>query len=250
MSRRLITVADMLGDAQTFRSVADVGCDHGYVSIYLVLKHVAERALAMDVRPGPLDMARANVSGFGLTDSITVRLSDGLSELSPGEADGLVIAGMGGKLMISILDKKSLSDLGIRAAVLQPQSDIDEFRQYLRDKGYLIRQERIVFEDGKYYFPIRIEVTPPGAEGSGQEAVNRVRELLGDISFAGALRICNRYGEHNIMRRDPLLKDFLVHGREVCGSILRNLDESQHTERLNEVRQELSDIETVLKLFD
>ncbi len=271
MSERLVTDAEMLGgmsfeadDAgrdvvsgvlDKFRRVADVGCDHGYVSIYLVQRGIAEGALAMDVRKGPLSMAESNIAEFGLSDKVQVRLSDGLEKLEPGEADALVIAGMGGKLMISILEKKDLRRLGIRVAVLQPQSDIPEFRQYLRDKGYVIADERVVFEDGKYYFPMRVIVSDAddaakGAENGAGDGVERVRELFSQAGDGDVLRICNRYGEHNILRRDPLLKDFLIHGREVAQSILKSLDESTHAKRVGVIRQELSDIETVLALFE
>ncbi len=261
MSKRLLTVADMLGSTTSddaclaenvqsgslfrFKCAADVGCDHGYVSIYLVEKGIADSAIAMDVRPGPLSMARSNISAAGLSDSVTTRLSDGLSELKPGEADALVIAGMGGKLMISILEKKDLRALGIRAAVLQPQSDIDEFRQYIRDKGYEIEDERIVLEDGKYYFPMRVKVESEGQ----QAAVDRVSVLLPDAPDVDILRLCNRYGEHSILRRDPLLKAFLFHGGEVLGSILQSLNRQEHRERFEEVLQEKKDIEALLKLF-
>ena len=265
MSRRLVTVADMLGNVRhnadtaagavtsgtlcRFKCVADVGCDHGYVSLYLVQHGIADRAIAMDIRKGPLAMADNNINSFGLSDCITTRLSDGLSLLEPGEADCLVIAGMGGKLMISILEKKSLRELGIEAAVLQPQSDLDEFRQYLRYKGYRILQERVILEDGKYYFPLRIEIKSESGQDDGGDNVSLVSKLLGGISFAEALRICNRYGEHNILERDPVLKDFLVHGKEVCQSILGSLDRELHRGRYNQVNTELEDLNRVLEIY-
>lgn len=271
MSERLVTDAEMLGGmsfevASTsgtacvgtldkFRCVADVGCDHGYVSIYLVQRGIAESAIAMDVRKGPLSMAESNIAEFGLQGKAQVRLSDGLSELNEGEADALVIAGMGGKLMISILEKKDLRTLGIRVAVLQPQSDIPEFRQYLRDKGYVILDERIVYEDGKYYFPMRVQIAGPET-GDEQAAVavpasglERARQLFSQVDDESILRICNRYGEHNILRKDPLLKDFLAHGKEVAQSILKSLDEDAHKERTDAIKQEIIDIDMVLALY-
>ncbi len=251
MSQRLVSVAEMLGQVQNnnggalykYNCVADVGCDHGYVSIYLVQRGIAERAIAMDVRSGPLSAAGRNIESFGLMEKVNTRLSDGISLLSPGEADALVIAGMGGKLMISILERKDLSALGIRTAILQPQSDIPEFCRYLRDKGYFIEDERIILEDGKYYFPMRVAIH------SSDSALPQVSHLLPDLSDVDILRICNRYGEHNILRRDPLLKDYLTHGKEVCESILKSLDSDQHKDRVEEVIQERSDIEILLKLF-
>ena len=83
MSMRLVTIADMLG-ADGFRpkAVADVGCDHGYISIYLVQSGIADSAIAMDVRKGPLSGAAGNISEYGLDGSIVTRLSDGLKELN------------------------------------------------------------------------------------------------------------------------------------------------------------------------
>ena len=279
MSERLVTDADMLGGMShgaltaaagvtigvmdRFRCVADVGCDHGYVSIYLVQKGIADSAIAMDVRKGPLSAAKANIEEYGLADRVQVRLSDGLLELKEGEADALVIAGMGGKLMISILEKKDLRALGIRTAVLQPQSDISEFREYLRKKGYLIEDEKIVLEDGKYYFPMRVRITgtEQGDEESGsflmmEKAVSvlkqsgRTGELFSKVSDEGVIRICNRYGEHNIQRRDSLLKSYLEHGLEVDNSILSALSADSHSGRVAQIKQEISDIQSVLAIFE
>ena len=259
MSERLLTVANMLEGDLPFECVADVGCDHGYVSMYLVQKGIAKRAIAMDVRKGPLEMAAGNVKAFGLADSIETRLSDGLTNLQPGEADSLVIAGMGGKLMISILEKKSLLDLGIKSAVLQPQSDIDEFRQFLRDNGLEIVDENVVYEDGKYYFPIKVEVVEEGRIGKAMgrspmrlEDMPKPAEVAKELGISDAKtleRICNRYGEINILKKDPLLEQFLLHGREVCGSIMKSLDEKNHSDRYNEVRQEAEDIDLLLRMF-
>ena len=158
MSQRLITVADMLKSDGEALKAADVGCDHGYVSIYLVQRGIAKSVIAMDVRKGPLSAADANISEYGLEDFISIRLSDGVKELEKGEANAIVIAGMGGKLMERLIEEGNLYDLGIRKAVFQPQSDHEEFRQFLRDKGYLITDERVVYEDGKYYFPMKVDV--------------------------------------------------------------------------------------------
>ncbi len=278
MSARLLAVADMMGKSDSeivlrskegtggtlrrFGCIADVGCDHGYVSICLVQRGVADRALAMDVRKGPLAMAEANIRGSGLGARISVRLSDGLKGLKAGEADGLVIAGMGGKLMISILDDRDVAALGIRMAVLQPQSDIDEFRRYLRSKGYTILDERVVLDEGKYYFPMLVEFS---GKARGQDSLSpgetELRNLLssnknGDCAADGfsannddILRISDRYGVYNILRRDELLKRYLEHGREVANSIIATLDENTHRDRFMELCQELDDIELVLGLF-
>ncbi len=249
MSERLITVAEMLrSDEKSGLNVADVGCDHGYVSIYLVQRKIASRAIAMDVRKGPLSGARDNIKEFGLENVISTRLSDGLKELNRGEADALIIAGMGGRLMVEIIDQCSLSELGIKRAVFQPQSDLMEFRQYLRNKGYCIIDEKIIYEDGKYYFPMKVDIMPEN-ENNYYNTLNLIFKGFDDIKSEQQNRICNRYGEHNIIKKDSLLIDYLLHGKDVCESILKCLDKN-HAERIKEIEDELDDISFVLKFLE
>ena len=236
MSQRLIAIAEMLKGDYQVDTVADVGCDHGYVSIYMIQKGIARKAIAMDVRKGPLSGALSNIREYGLEDRITTRLSDGLKELAPGEADGLVIAGMGGALMIRILEDAGIHELGIKRAVLQPQSELSQFRLYLRDKGYTIVREKIVFEEGKYYFPMEIDFTAP-SEVFFQQAVKEITDKTGCDEMV-AFSLCNRFGESNILRRDALLRDFVSHGTQVNESILKNLSRAEHTERYDQVAKE------------
>ena len=90
LSRRMQAVADMV---TTGNRVVDVGCDHGYVSIYLVQQKRTTHALAMDINNGPLLRAREHVEEAGLEGYITLRLSDGLGAFRKGEADTLICAG-------------------------------------------------------------------------------------------------------------------------------------------------------------
>lgn len=244
MSQRLIAIAEMLKGDYQVDTVADVGCDHGYVSIYMIQKGIARKAIAMDVRKGPLSGALSNIREYGLEDRITTRLSDGLKELAPGEADGLVIAGMGGALMIRILEDAGIHELGIKRAVLQPQSELSQFRLYLRGKGYTIVREKIVFEEGKYYFPMEIDFTAP-SEGFFQQAVKEITDKTGCDEMV-AFSLCNHFGESNILRKDPLLKDFLVHGIEVNSSILKSLNRDEHTDRYLELERENKENDTLL----
>jgi tRNA (adenine22-N1)-methyltransferase len=252
MSGRLRAIADMLADSgekdkNSLPVVADVGCDHGYVSIYLVQKNAVAKAIAMDVRKGPLDGAAANISDFGLSDRIETRLSDGFKELKKGEADAAVIAGMGGKLMIRILQEGDPKALGLKEAVLQPQSDLEEFREYIRNKGFFIADEQVLLDEGKYYFPMKVLF----GEGDGDFLKKAMSELVekGGCDKQAAERICNRFGEHNILRKDPLLKAFLEHGKEVDESILKSLEREGHEERYDELSAELSEINILLELF-
>lgn len=153
LGKRLKKVADLISPAEVF---ADVGCDHGYLSIYLVEKKRCQRVIAMDINKGPLQKAEENIHKFGYGDYIETRLSNGLDKLSAGEAEGYVCAGMGGPLALEILwnDRDKVKDM--KQVVLQPQSELWLVRRILKKWGFVIEQEDIELEDGKYYFMMRI----------------------------------------------------------------------------------------------
>jgi tRNA (adenine22-N1)-methyltransferase len=154
LSLRLQAVADMVTDG---RSVADIGCDHGYVSIYLYQQKQCPKVIAMDVKNGPLERAKANIEKYGLNDYIEVRLSDGASALQEGEVDTLLLAGMGGRLIIRILEQ-GFAHLGTDfELVLQPQSEIFLVRAFLRQQGMEITDEQMVLDEGKYYAVIKAQ---------------------------------------------------------------------------------------------
>ncbi len=157
ISRRLQAVADMVTSGSR---VADIGTDHAYIPIFLMENGIIPRAVAMDVNAGPLARARAHIEARGLSEKIETRLSDGLTALAPGEADCIVIAGMGGPLTVRILTEGKDRLAGCRELILQPQSEIRLVRAYLEQKGWRIVREEMVCEDGKYYPMMR---AVPGA---------------------------------------------------------------------------------------
>ena len=125
LSERLRAVASMVAPGVR---VCDVGCDHGFVSIWLVECRISPCVLAMDVREGPLGAARKHVTERGLQSRIETRLSDGLHNYKIGEADSLICAGMGGRLMMRILGEEKAKTDSFRELILQPQSELMEFR--------------------------------------------------------------------------------------------------------------------------
>ena len=148
LSLRLATIASLVTPGSR---LVDVGCDHGFLSIWLVQQGIVPSAIASDVRPGPLSRAVEHVREMGLESRIETRLSDGLKAIEPGEGDTLVIAGMGGPLMERLLSESKTTRDSFKEFILQPQSDIPHFRRYLLDEGLTIIDERIVEEDGKFY---------------------------------------------------------------------------------------------------
>ena len=148
LSKRMHMVADMVTPGKV---LADIGCDHGYLSVWLVREKTVSRAIAMDLREGPLSKAKESITFFHQDDVIETRLSDGMDELVPGEADRIVIAGMGGILMRDILKRGQACCDMAEQLVLQPQSDSELVRAEVQKQGFRIEDERACYEDGKYY---------------------------------------------------------------------------------------------------
>ncbi len=153
LGKRLSKVASLILPAKI---LADVGCDHGYLSIYLVEKKLCQRVIAMDVNKGPLQKACENIQRYGYGEYIETRLSNGLNRLQMDEAEGYVCAGMGGPLALQILwnDRDKVKDM--QQIILQPQSELWLVRRTLGQWGFVIEKEEIEYEDGKYYFMMRI----------------------------------------------------------------------------------------------
>ena len=133
--------------------LADIGTDHAYLPVWLVQNGVCPAAIAADLRPGPLEAARRHVAAAGLEDRISLRLGDGLAPVFPGEADDIVIAGMGGETIAAILSAADwLADARLRL-VLQPMSRAEETRRWLLKNGFSVTEERLV-RDGRWLYPV------------------------------------------------------------------------------------------------
>ncbi len=154
LSKRLQAVAGMVTPGNR---VADIGCDHAYTSIYLLTNRISPYVVAMDVNQGPLDRAKENVEKYGVEDKISIRKSDGLKMINPGEVDTILIAGMGGRLMLQILTSRMNIVSAAKELVLQPQSETYLVRKALKELGYVIIKENMLKEDGKYYIIMKLK---------------------------------------------------------------------------------------------
>ena len=138
------------------KTVADIGTDHAYIPIYLIQNNLSERVIASDVRTGPVNIARDNIEKNGLSDKIEVRLGSGLSVLKDGEADTVIIAGMGGQLISEIIDADSEIARSSKL-VLQPMNAQYELRKYLLENNFKITNEDIAVEGFKVYNIMNVE---------------------------------------------------------------------------------------------
>lgn len=253
LSKRLQALADMVRPGNR---VADVGCDHGFLSIYLVQQGIAPGVIAGDVRKGPLSAAQKHVAEYGLEAYIDTRLSDGLEKYQPGEAETLICAGMGGPLMQRILMAHREVTLSFKELILQPQSELEEFRIFLRKQGFAVAEENILCEDGKYYFMFR--VVPEHGDRLVCTQNELGTECDADISKEDYQRLCDKYGEQLLAKRHPVLKEYLERG--VSGSLAvqeqllthrGDVGSNARLERsLEENTKEIGDLQAALAMFN
>lgn len=221
LSKRLETIASFVPEGSR---IADIGTDHGYIPIHLVQEGKAKHAIAMDVREGPLLRAQAHIQEAGLQTQVEVRLSDGLLKLEENEADCVVIAGMGGELMIHILEAGRDLWESIPYWVLSPHSELDKVRRFLEEQEFFIERETMIKEEGKYY-------TVMGISRETRAGNKEERE----ISY--------RYGRSLLESKDPVLKEYLKKEEEQLGQIMKGLSVSSTdaaVRRMEELKFELA----------
>ena len=229
LSNRMQALTDMVTPGTV---ITDVGCDHGFVSVYLVQKGLSPRVIAMDVRSGPLERAREHIREYGLQDRIETRLSDGLHGLKTGEANGMICAGMGGPLMEKILTEGREQAQGFAELILQPQSEIGKVRRFLNEHRLQIIEENMVEEDGKFYPMMKV------IHGEKEEYT-----------------VCEyTYGKCLLKQRHPVLKKYLDREmaikEHVFGQLFKHQNSASAAERMEELKQEIILTQEALKYYE
>lgn len=252
LSNRLLSVAAMVSPGQV---AADVGCDHGYVSIWLLKNGICPRVIAMDVRKGPLAAAEEHIREYGLSGYIETRLSDGLAALKGGEAGVLLLAGMGGRLMVRILEEEPEKVSAMQELILQPQSEIALVRQYVRGQGFAIVQENMVSEDGKYYPMFRV-LTRKGLREAGlvPDADGYAVPAEKVLKRSDKTELYDNYGKLLLTEQHPVLQAFLQKEEQVCKQIERSVQEKaaegeDRRKRLMEVEKRLRLVRQALSFY-
>ncbi len=185
LSKRLAAVCDLVPGANC---LADIGTDHAYVPIRLLETGRIVSAIASDIHEGPAQRAKEDILRAGFSEKISVRVGAGLSTLTPGEADGAVIAGMGGLMILQILEEGSDVARAMDFLVLQPQNHQKELRLWLSENGYAIDAERLAREDRRFYEILRVR--------RGEMTISEREAETGLLPFR---------------ETDPLFPDFLSH---------------------------------------
>ncbi|MDR1664352.1 MAG: class I SAM-dependent methyltransferase [Clostridiales bacterium] len=133
------------------KTLADIGADHAYIPIAACQSGLCETAIACDIKPGPLGKAAENIKAYNLESRIQTRLGAGLTPLHTGEADCIVIAGMGGMNIIEILTASLETAKAAKRLVLQPQRDLPKVKAALSAMGFLIEDEKTAREGDRFY---------------------------------------------------------------------------------------------------
>ncbi len=148
LDNRLSAVASLV---RKNKYLADIGTDHAYLPVYLIEKGVISKAIAADLRVGPLENAKDAVVSYGYTDKIELRLSDGLDNFKENEVEEIVVAGMGGLLISEFIKRTEWlrnSDIHL---ILQPMTHAEELRKTLFDNGFIMDKEVIAKDGDKLY---------------------------------------------------------------------------------------------------
>ena len=157
ISQRLLACASFVRPGER---VADIGCDHGYLSIHLLTKGIASSCIASDVRPQPLQSAMRNAEKYGVREKMEFYLSDGVQSI-PRDFDCMVCAGMGGDTIVSILDSAPWLKSEQYRLILQCQSKTPMLRKFLSQQGWRIEKETVL-RDGKFLYTVMQVQFDPG----------------------------------------------------------------------------------------
>ena len=221
LSNRLLEITKFV----PFNSiVADIGTDHGYIPIYLIINNISKKVIASDLSPGSLQKTIEYVNKFNLNDRISPRLGDGLDIIKPYEVDTVIIAGMGGLLISEILEKNKDITNTITKFILQPMVASKELRSYLLANGYMIEEESLAKEGKRFY---EIIVARKG-ESDNQK----------DIYY--------EIGYKLIEKNHPLLGEFIEHKKKAVRDVMAKLT----SEKNPNIDKRYSELSKILKAYE
>lgn len=191
---RLLAVASFVTQDAV---VVDVGCDHAWLPIALVASGRCPRALAVDIRPAPVALARRHVRQAGLEAKVEVLQSDGLARVPRGIADTLTIAGVGART--AVLVTRAAAEWGIARAVVQPNKNPSVVRRALLDAGWGLVGEQLVEERGR----LRVVMAFARDSGLRGDSLDATALLLGPYLCASGGPLFAQWVRDELAWRTP-----------------------------------------------
>lgn len=226
LSKRLQFIASHI---EKCNCIADIGTDHGYIPIYLIKNNICEKSIASDINKDPLDKCKLNCVIEETWNEVECRLGGGLSTLKPGEAQGAVIAGMGGNLIRDILENDMAVTEKLEYIVLQPAQNPEVLREYLYTNGYEILEEDLCLDEGIYYELFKVKKN------------DAERMVLQDLFYEISPRL--------LRVNNPLMRDYLIEKKNKYTKILGLIKEDSQSaiDRKKEVLDKLQFIDGLIE---
>lgn len=244
LSKRLAAIAERIPPCRT---LADIGSDHAWLPIYAAGRGLCRQAVAGDINEGPLKAARRNIAAMGLEGRIDARLGDGLAVIEPGEADVVVIAGMGGSTITAILASGTERLQGVRKLLLAPNVGTSLVRRWLHEHGWYLQDECVVEEDGLFYDIL--EAVP----ADGRESREAAATLYEPLTLAGgavaSADLLMELGPHLLKRPTPPFFGKWKEELEKRERIVARMKQSKNratVEKRMRMEQEMNQIREVL----
>lgn len=227
LSKRLKTIVSKIEKCYL---LADIGTDHGYVPIYAIKNNLCNRAIASDINLEPVKRARNNILWEGLKDKISVRQGAGLKPFVIGEAEIVIIAGMGGHLICDILKDDIEKVKKLKYLILQPAQNPEVLREYLYCNNYEIIDEDLCEDEGIIYeiFKVRWDK-------------NAINEALDKIYY--------EISPFLLQNNNPLINKYIIEKRDKCKKILSFINEDTEgaKKRVNELKEKISLLNELLE---
>ncbi|HPD01119.1 MAG TPA: class I SAM-dependent methyltransferase [Acetivibrio sp.] len=193
---RLGLIADMVPQCDV---VCDIGTDHAYIPIYLVMNNRCKRAVASDIRKGPIKVADKNIEKYNLRNYIDTRVGNGLETVRDGEEDTIIIAGMGGLIISGILEEGFETVKKANSLIIQPMYSIELVRKWLYENGFEIYDERLSKEDRRIYNVLAAKWT-----GSVQKK-EEIYYYIGEKLFENKDRLLESYIQNKLRQLNKII---------------------------------------------
>lgn len=216
LSLRLQCIANKILENDT---IVDIGTDHAYIPIFLCKNAILKKAIATDISKGSLDKAKTNVLNHALCDKIETRLSNGLDKITLSDnINTVIIAGMGGKLAIDILEKNRELTSSLDKIVIQPQKDIPEVRKYIHSINFFIESDEILIDEKKYY--------------NVMVAKNNFKNTFPNLSYS---KVDYIFGKFQIEQKSKVLKSYIEQQLKSMEIVIKNIENTNAKSRISEL---------------
>lgn len=190
LSERLLKIAELIPPCNVF---LDVGTDHAYLPVYLLKKGICKKAIASDVKDGPLKSAEKTAALYSVSDLTDIRKGSGFETVSPKEADAAVVAGMGGILIKELMLSSFETVKQLKTLILQPMTAVSELREFLYESGWSIKKEYLAKEGFKIYHILDVEFRKSAP-------LSRVELFMGKDLLESADPLCREYISRQIKK--------------------------------------------------